>query len=246
MVSLERAAFASPRLKAVIAISEMVKRDIEQAFDVDGKLLVHIPNGVDLQRFTPALRDFHRHETRQRLRADPTANVLLFVGSGFARKGLATAIQAIARMRDGSELWVAGSDSRISRYKHLAEHLGVGPRIRFLGGVRDMLPIYGAVDAAVLPSLYEPFGTAVLEGMACGLPVAVSSDCGAAEAVSQFDPRLIAETGSVDALANAIRRAFDHASDASAKASSRSVAESYGLDTMVDRMLDLYDSMEMG
>lgn len=242
MMKLEREAFASPRLKAVIAISEMVKRDIEQAFDMTGKKLVHIPNGVDLQRFNPSAQDFYRVETRKRLQVSPTRNVVLFAGSGFARKGLAVAIQAIARLKDDSELWVAGSDTRIGGYKLLAQRLGVGKRVRFLGGVKDMLPLYGAVDAVVLPSLYEPFGTAVLEGMACGLSVVVSTDCGAAEAVNRFDPRLIVETGSVDALAVAIERALDQGATAGAKAAARAVAENYGLDAMVDKMLSLYDT----
>lgn len=243
MVKLERETFASPRLKAVIAISEMVKRDIEQAFDMSGRKLVHIPNGVDLERFNPAVPEAFRSATRKRLQADPDRRVVLFAGSGFARKGLATAIEAIAMLEDDCELWVAGSDSRVGGYKLLARQLGVQQRVRFLGGVPDMAPIYGAVDAVVLPSIYEPFGTAVLEGMACGLPVVVSKDCGAAEAVRQFDPRLVAETGSAKAFSVALRLALDHASDARARAAIRLVAERYGLDVMVDRMLALYGSV---
>jgi UDP-glucose:(heptosyl)LPS alpha-1,3-glucosyltransferase len=245
LLRLEREALCSPRVKAVIAISQMVKQDIEKYFELGTKKVVHIPNGVDLDKFTPHARDRHRHDVRQRMQVHPDSHVTLFVGSGFARKGLAVAIQAIAKTTDAGELWVAGSDSRISRYRSLAEQSGVGHRVRFLGAVGDMVPLYGAADAVVMPSYYEPFGSVALEGLASGLPVVVSEDSGAAEAVVQLNPALIARTGSIESTANALSEAIAVRSSSAARSAARTVAERYGVETMVDRMLDLYNVVDI-
>ncbi|TIP98427.1 MAG: glycosyl transferase family 1, partial [Mesorhizobium sp.] len=57
---LELATYASPRLKAVIAISKMVAEDVVRHYNYPAERVHHIPNGVDLDRFNPQLRQQHR------------------------------------------------------------------------------------------------------------------------------------------------------------------------------------------
>ncbi|TIW10249.1 MAG: glycosyltransferase family 4 protein, partial [Mesorhizobium sp.] len=64
------------------------------------------------------------------------------------------------------EVWVIGHDSRANAFKQAGDRLGLGARLRMLGPQKDMLPWYGAADIAVLPSIYDPFGTVVIEAMA--------------------------------------------------------------------------------
>lgn len=246
LLKLEREALASPRVKAIIAISRMVQEDLESNFDLGSKRVVHIPNGVDLEKFTPLARDIHREEVRQGMQVPADSHVTLFVGSGFARKGLAVAIQALAKAKGAGELWVAGSDKRIGHYQALAERSGVARRVRFLGAVGNMIPLYGAADAVILPSFYEPFGSVTLEGLATGLPVVVSNDSGSAEAVVQLNPALVAETGSVDSTAKALSEAIATGSSPATRAGARAVAERYGVEAMVDRMMEVYNMVENG
>ena len=70
------------------------------------------------------------------------------------------------------------------RWAELAQSLGVADAVQFAGAQGDVLPWYQAADAFVLPTLYDPQSNAVLEAMACGLPVITSTGCGSAAAAS--------------------------------------------------------------
>lgn len=183
-LAAEAAMFRHPDLRAVICNSHMVKDDIARRFpEAAGKLHV-IYNGVDLQHFNPGLREELRTTTREKVGADRTAPVILFVGSGYDRKGVATLIKALARMvTREAEAWIIGRDKRQSYYQRLAHDLGIEQRVRFLGPQTDVRPYYGAADVFCLPTLYDPFPNAVLEAMACGLPVVTTTTCGAAELI---------------------------------------------------------------
>jgi UDP-glucose:(heptosyl)LPS alpha-1,3-glucosyltransferase len=106
---------------------------------------------------------------------------VLFVGSGFRRKGLERLLVAWAlpEMQD-VYLLVVGDDARIGYYKGRAKALA-GDRIIFAGRQEAVERYYGAADAVALPSIQEAFGNVVLEGLACGLPVIVARGVGAAE-----------------------------------------------------------------
>ncbi len=77
--------------------------------------------------------------------------------------------------RQSPVLLVAGADRKLAQHRALAGRLGVAAQVRFLGGVDDVRPLLWAADAFVLPTLYDPFPTAVLEALACGLPVVTST-----------------------------------------------------------------------
>ncbi len=96
LLQAERAMFNSPKLRAVICNSAMVKADIQRHFAIDEKKLRVILSGVDAQKFHPGLRDQFRQAIRQTLRIPKAAPVALFVGSGFERKGLAGFLLGLA------------------------------------------------------------------------------------------------------------------------------------------------------
>jgi hypothetical protein len=107
--------------------------------------------------------------------------LILFVGSGYERKGLPTLLQALAAMeRRDARLWVVGRDKQETLMRKLAQTLGIDQRVMFLGGQSDVRPFYGAADVFALPTLYDPFPNAALEAMASGLPLAYHPDlrCG--------------------------------------------------------------------
>ncbi len=170
VLSTERKLFASPLLQAVICNSAMVRDEIRQAFRVPDEKLRLIYNAVDSQLFSPALRDA-RTAVRAKLRIADDAIVYLFVGSGFERKGVATAIAALAEQPPPAHLVIVGRDKHLQRYAALAKRLGVGSRVTLTGPLADPKPFFGAADVFVLPTIYDPFPNAALEAMATGLPV---------------------------------------------------------------------------
>jgi UDP-glucose:(heptosyl)LPS alpha-1,3-glucosyltransferase len=176
LVGLERRVFRDPS-QLVVCNSEMVRSEIERRWRVDPDRLVLIRNGVELARFAAPPGE------RARLRAELAAEghiVFLLAGSGLARKGLDTALRALARARLPAQLWVAGAD-RTAPWQRLAERLGVAERVRFLGFRSDLAALYAAADALLLPTRYDAFANVCLEAAAAGLPVVTSGANGAAE-----------------------------------------------------------------
>jgi UDP-glucose:(heptosyl)LPS alpha-1,3-glucosyltransferase len=200
LLDIERRLFASPWLRAVICNSKMVRDEIHERFGLSLEKLPVIYNAVDSALFSPELKQ-HRADVRQKLGVPDTATVFLLVGSGYARKGVATAIQALTRLPSNTYLFVVGRDKSARPYKRLARHLGIARRVVLLGAQDDPKPFYGAADAFVLPTLYDPCPNAALEAMACGLPVVTSTKCGVAELVTENDAGLVCAARDVDALA---------------------------------------------
>ncbi|WP_061706728.1 glycosyltransferase family 4 protein [Pseudenterobacter timonensis] len=182
VMSAEREMYQAPELKAVICNAEMIKREIVEDFAVDAKKIHVIYNSIDSSRFVPAT-GAQRAMLRQSLSLPAEGVVLCFVGSGFERKGLAGAIQAIAGTP--AHLIVVGQDKAEKRYRELARTLGCDGQIRFLGMQKETLPFYQLSDGLLLPTLYDPFPNVILEAMACGLPIVTSDSCGGAEFIEQ-------------------------------------------------------------
>jgi UDP-glucose:(heptosyl)LPS alpha-1,3-glucosyltransferase len=237
MVRTEAEMFAHPALRRVICISQMVRNDILHHYPVDAGKLRVIINGIDLQRFTPA----PSAQERQRLRADlglTSSPLLLFVGSGFERKGLAQLLRAMAAANTDCALVVVGRDKLQSRYRRLAESLGLKARVHFAGVVPDVIPYYRCADLLVHPCLYEPFGNVVLEALACGLGVVTNQYCGAGELIQHDSNGLLYDADQEAALTQTLEIAlarFD-----SYRGEARASAERHPIEGMVEQMLELY------
>lgn len=200
VVGIERRLFASPLLKAVICNSKMVRAEIRERFGLSDDRLPVVYNAVDSEAFSPELR-MHRAPVREKLGVPQDATVFVLVGSGYARKGVATAISALSRLPANTYLLVVGRDKARGQYQRLARQLGVAARVALVGAQDDPKPFYGAADAFVLPTLYDPCPNAALEAMASGLPVITSNKCGAAELVTEHDAGFVCDARDIDALA---------------------------------------------
>ncbi|MGE5469021.1 MAG: glycosyltransferase family 4 protein, partial [Ignavibacteria bacterium] len=238
----EEQMFRHPNLRAVICNSQMVKEDIVRRFRVADDKLHVIHNGVDLERFHPGLRDEHRARVRAELALPADAPVVLFVGSGFERKGVPMLLRALAAMKRGdTQLVVVGKDRHQRGAEALARKLGVAERVRFLGGQEDVRPYYGAADLFCLPSLYDPMPNAALEAFACGLPVVASATSGAAELIRDGANGAVCDAFDAAALA---RQLDELAPNAGGMADAARAAVA-GLATagMADRLAALYRAL---
>ena len=180
VLDIERQMYHSPRLRAVICISQMVKQDVLQHYDIAPENLHVIYGSIDTETFHPRLRDQHRFTLRKQLNIPPGAAVAIYVGSGFERKGVRQFLKSVA-MVPGLYAMVVGRDKHVAKYQAFAHSLGMKDRVLFTGGLSDVRPYYAASDVFVMPTLYEPFGLVFGEAMACGLPVVASTQSGAAD-----------------------------------------------------------------
>jgi UDP-glucose:(heptosyl)LPS alpha-1,3-glucosyltransferase len=197
----EQEMYSAHELKAVICNAQMIKNEIMADFGLPDEKITVIYNAIDNQKFLPAT-EILRHQLRQQLNIPQSAHCLIFVGSGFERKGLEAAIRAIALTK--SILLVVGQDKDEKRYRALAQTLGCEDRVRFAGVQKQTLPFYQAADALLLPTLYDPFPNVILEAMSCGLPVITSTTCGGAEFIIPGKNGFVCDALDIKALAESI------------------------------------------
>ena len=244
VVGAERAMFEHPALQAVICNSRMVADEIAHFYGVDRSKLPVIYNGVDTTVFHPGLADESRAATRAALKIPAAAPVLLFVGSGFERKGVPQLLRAAARMaRSDAQIVIIGADRKLKAMRALAEQLGLGQRVHFTGPLKDVRPWYGAADGFVLPTLYDPCPNAALEALACGLPTVTSTTCGAQEWVRPGLNGWVVDAVNEAALALRLDDLAGLAGNAEARVAARASVEALTLPAMADRLLALYRSL---
>lgn len=232
------------RSAKIVAISSSVRDEIIRHYQVPSEKISVIYNPVDLTRFHPG----HRKGIGRQLRAEEEIKdqekVVLFVGSGFERKGLRPLIEAIGLL--GSlpvKLWVVGKGD-ITRYRRQARDLGIESRVRFFGPVPDTERYYAAADLFVFPTLYEPFGQVHLEALASALPVITHRHCGGAELIrSGINGDLLDSPTDSKEMAEKIQRLIMHPDPESLGAEARKAAEAYPPDRILDQWEALYREM---
>jgi len=236
----ERRLFESPTLRAVICNSNMVREEVRRHFGLAEDKLYVIYNGVDLAAFNPALRGEWRARKRAELGIADSAAVFLFVGSGFARKGVPQLLRAMTGVR-GAHLIVVGGDRKLALMQGTAADMKLADRVHFTGGQDDVKPWYGMADCFVLPTLYDPFPNAALEAMACGLPLITTMQCGAAEFVeSGVEGYVCRDALDVVELARCLNLAAAPGQSARMGAAARRRVEPYGLEAMALKLTGLY------
>ncbi|MPZ47407.1 MAG: glycosyltransferase [Betaproteobacteria bacterium] len=242
LLEAEAQMFAHSALKCVMCNSRMVADDIVHRFGVDEGRIALIYNGVDPALYNPGLVR-HRAAWRQQHAVAADAPLLAYVGSGFAKRGVATALAAIAPFPE-VHLAIAGTDKRVQRFVELAERSGLSNRVRFLGTLPNARPLYGAADAFILPSLYDPFPNACAEAFASGLPVFTSPTCGAAEWVHSRENGWVLDALDVEGYRSALSEWLRRRPDWPAmREAAHKAGEPYTLERMVRDLTALYQRL---
>ena len=133
-----------------------------------------LPHGIDL----PPQLEHPRSRLRDRLGIPADRKLVVFMSRVHPKKGIELLIAAVAQATTPFDLLIAGAgdEAYMQELKRLIDNAGISQRVRWLGflqGDDKWLLLQGA-DLFVLPSHSENFGIAVLEAIACGLPVVVS------------------------------------------------------------------------
>lgn len=206
----------------IVAIAQRGRDEIERLYQVPAARLRVVYNGVDLERFHPDNRARLRAAVLAEAGVPAAAWVVLFVGSGFERKGLGALVEALGRRRDRSRWLVVLGKDDARPYRALAERLGIGDRTVWAGVRREIERWYAAADVLALPSHYEPFGNVHLEALASGVPVLTSTAAGGAELVEAGRNGMVVAPGDAAAIADALERLRAEPRPALAEAARRS------------------------
>lgn len=167
----------------VVAVSRLLADELAAYHGVSPARIEVIGNGVDVATFFANGRKDEAQST-----TSPAREVqLLFVGHNWERKGLHILVDALAEcLRTHAEisfrLLVAGDRGPVRVMESIRAR--VGGKVTFLGRWTDVHRLYRSVDVVVLPTQYDAFGMPVLEAMASGVPVIVTTRAGAASVIT--------------------------------------------------------------
>ncbi|MEN2995319.1 MAG: glycosyltransferase family 4 protein [Thermodesulfovibrio sp.] len=177
-LSIEKKIFEETPL--IISNSEMVKNEIIHYYGINENKIKVIYNGVDMERFLPK----NKEELRNKYNFPNDIRIILFVGSGFKRKGLDTLIKALSIITEKDILLLIVGKGDEKYYKKICINLDIERKVLFLGIRKDIENFYALSDIFVLPTLYDPFSNATLEAMATGIPVITTKNNGVAELIN--------------------------------------------------------------
>lgn len=213
LLGLEQRTFSPHHTRRIIANSHRGKREIVSHYGFPEHRIHVIHNGVDCERFAPRKEPLARKEV-----------TLLFVGTGFERKGLRFCIGALPHLPAHVRLRVIGK-GEIERYRRMAHECGVSLRVEFPGAHHDIAAAYRDADLLLHPAIYEPFANVCLEALASGLPVITTAMNGASEVIEHGKSGAILEEPSGEAVAHAVLPFLDANVRAAAARHARAVAE---------------------
>lgn len=200
---LEAARFSPRPRRQIVATSDQVMAETLHAYPDTASRMHVIAPGVNLPQRQAAAAD-----ARRQLALPPDVPLALFVGNDYAKKGLGTLLQALTSVPN-LHLAVVGNGQHIATFRRQAEQWQMANRVHFLGSLPDVTPVYCAADLLVHPTTEDTYAMVVLEAMAHGLPVIVSSApyCGiAAELTHEQQALVLQDPRDAQALAGLLKR----------------------------------------
>lgn len=157
----------------LIAVSESVMMHAIKDLKASSSKVIRIPNGVDTSAYLPGNQ---RHKNA----------IITYTGRLIRNKGPQHLIQAspdILKAHPEAQIYIVGEGPLKDKLMRQVTSQKLEDNIHFLGNISDILPILQATTIFVRPSLTEGMSLAILEAMACGLPVVASNIEGNAEII---------------------------------------------------------------
>ena len=233
--------FSIQRSDGVTAVSEYLRRETLQHFDVAPDDVRVIPNFVDLDKYRRDAYPCHRSKlTRE------GEMIVTHISNFRAVKRVDDVVRIFRRIADRmpARLLLVGDGPDRGKAQHTAESEGVLDRVLFLGKQNSVAELLACSDLFLLPSESEAFGLVALEAMACGVPVVATDIGGIPEVVTHGESGYLAPIGAVDAMAEAgIALLSDKAKWGRASAAARVGAERFSAERIVPEYEAYYEEV---
>jgi len=228
----------------VITCSQYMSDEVKNYFNLPADKIDVVPNGVDAAPFDvlDGLRGFRARWAR------PDERIVFNVGRVVEEKGAHLIVEAVPRVLaeiPQSKFIIAGTGSMVDYLRRRVWDLGVSDKVLVAGFISDpdRNRLLKVADAAVFPSLYEPFGIVALEAMAAKCPVIVSEVGGLKEVVRHDVTGVTIYPGNVESLAWGILHTLHDPAQAKARAAKayRMVKDEYNWDRIAARTIEIYE-----
>ncbi len=164
--------------KKIIANSNMIKQQIIDTYGISSEKIEVVYNGIPLKEkvnFTSLKEEFGLKDEK----------IILYVGSGFKRKGVKEALEIVSKLQYNFKFIVVGKEKKLKYYKEYAKELGIEDKVIFTGPRDDVDKFYSMSDLFLFPTRYEPFSNVVLEAMVYENVVITTKQNGASEILDE-------------------------------------------------------------
>ena len=221
-----------------VATNRMIAEELISA-GVPADRIMQLPNGVETDSI-PVKVNYALH--------DPVR--LIFVGRLHEQKGLETLLAAFQQLisrypKRNLRLQLLGEGPLRNDLAALAEQTGIALQVDFLGMTGQVFEHLQQADIFVLPSRAEGLSNALLEAMACGLPVLVSDIPANTDVIEHKQNGLTFTKGDPESLANAVTSLLDQAAlrEQVGRTARQTIESRYSLDFIAERYIALYNDM---
>ena len=244
----ERTVFAPDSRTRVLTIAPGQEAAFRAVYRTAAYRFHSLPPGIERNRGQASL-DAGR-ALRSEFGIAETDMLLLFVGSGFVKKGLDRVLRGVAALpppvRDRVRLVVVGDDKAV-RFKRLARRLGIAARVRFVGGRDDVAAWLQAADALALPAYDEAAGMVILEAASAGVPVVATANCGYAPFLRDAEAGIVTPVPFDQARFNAdLERLLTGDERELMSRNGRELAANESLYAMAPRAVDVLETVAAG
>ena len=237
VIRTEQAMAQDPHL-TYVANSTLVQQELIDWYQVPGERIVLIENGIDTKAFRQSSQS-EKMIVKAKLNLNPQLPTVLFVGSGFARKGAFDLLEAVNSLPD-FQLIIVGHDKQLAKLNKRVTALKLNKKVLVTGAQSDVKPFLAAADLFCLPSLYDPFPNAVLEALCGALPVVVTDAVGIADDVLQYNAGAVCEK-TPNSIASALQHVWQTREVMSQNA--LKLSQNYDLAKASQQWLDLYKTL---
>jgi L-malate glycosyltransferase len=192
--------FSIRKSDGLTAVSEFLRRETHEHFDIPMSDIEVIPNFVDLERYSRGAYPCHRSKL-----AKEGEKIITHISNFRSVKRVDDVVRIfarIARTMPARLLLVGDGPDRVKAHE-VAEDEGVGDRVLFLGKQNSVAELLACTDLFLLPSETEAFGLVALEAMACGVPVVATRTGGVPEVIDHGESGYLEPVGDVNAMAEA-------------------------------------------
>ena len=191
----ERAVFDPHVSTEILTISDVQTPHFRHHYGTPPERFHALPPGIERDRIAPSDTDRIRASLRAELNLEPDDVLLLFIGSGFIKKGLDRVLLAMRALPDRllarTRLFVIGQDNA-EPFRRMAVRLGIAGQVTFFAQGRDDIPRFlFSAEGLLLPAYDENAGMVIIEAMLAGLPALVTQNCGYAKYLKEADAGLL-------------------------------------------------------
>jgi UDP-glucose:(heptosyl)LPS alpha-1,3-glucosyltransferase len=228
LLRLEEVLLNERGAERVIANSRMVREEIVDLYNYRRDKIDIVYTGIPLDQFHVDAE--LRLQSRAQLGLTNDDIVVLFAGTGWERKGLRFAVDAVEACDNPKVRLLVAGRGNVRRYR--------SERATFLGELKDMRPAYAAADIFILPTIYDPFSNASLEALACGLPVITTRANGFSEVMEdRIHGSIVDLPEDISGLVNAIEDWCDPTRRSAARPNILKRASQFDISTNVAQTL---------